>query len=247
MAWWQTYFDEDYLRMYGPALTPERSDQETEGVIALLDLPPGATILDLCCGQGRHSVRLAQRGYRVFGLDYSETLLAEARCAASERGIKVELVQGDMREIPWREQFDAVINLFTAFGYFDEELENQRVLDGVYRALKPGGKFLIDITHRDWLVQVFQARDWTDIDGTLVWEERRFDPIAGTNSSTRWWQTEEGVRSHSHTVRIYTATELRAMIQAAGLMPVAYYGGLDSSDFRHDSRRLVILAQRQIR
>jgi len=245
VAWWETYFNEDYVRMYGSALTPERSDQETEGVIALLDLPPGAAILDLCCGQGRHSVRLAQRGYRVFGLDYSETLLAEARCMASETGVEVKLVRGDMREIPWREQFDAVINLFTAFGYFAEESENQHVLNGVYRALKPGGKFLIEIAHRDWLVQVFQARDWADIDGTLVWEEREFDPVAGTNTSTRWWQADEAVRSHSHTVRIYTATELRAMIREAGLVPVAYYGGLDGSDFRRNSRRLVILAQRQ--
>ena len=245
MAWWETYFDQDYLRMYGPALTPERSDQETEEVIALLGLPPGAAILDLCCGQGRHSVRLAQRGYRVLGLDYSETLLAEARRMASETEVELELVRGDMREIPWRDQFDAVINLFTAFGYFAEESENQRVLDGVYRALKPGGKFLIDIAHRDWLVQVFRAHDWTDMDGILVWEERRFDPVAGTNTSTRWWQTDQGPRSHRHTVRIYTATELTVMIREAGLVPVAYHGGLNGSDFRLNSRRLVILSQRQ--
>jgi SAM-dependent methyltransferase len=245
MAWWQTYFDDDYLRMYGPALTSERSDRETEGVIALLDLPPGAMILDLCCGQGRHSVRLAQSGYRVFGLDYSETLLSEARRVAAEAGVDVHFAQGDMREIPWRERFDAVINLFTAFGYFAEESQNQRVLDGICRALKPGGKFLIEITHCDWLMPVFQARDWRDIDGTLVWEERRFDPVAGTNTSTRWWRTDEGMRSHSHTVRIYTATELRAMIREAGLVPVAYHGGLDGSDFRRDSQRLVILAERQ--
>jgi len=170
MAWWQTCFDEDYPRICSPVLTPEPSDQETEGMIALLGLRPHAILLDLCCGQGRHSLRLARRGYRVFGLAYSSRLLAEARRAASGMEVTAGLVQGDTRDMPYREQFDAVTDLTTAIGYFAGESDNQRVLGGVCRALNRSGKFLTEIAHRDWLVRVLQARDWAEIDGLRVWE-----------------------------------------------------------------------------
>lgn len=119
--WYATYFDEDYLRLYSSYLSKGKDPGEVEGIVRALELEPGTEILDLACGQGRHTVPLAVLGYRMTGLDLSETLLGHARDRAAEAGVDVEWVRADMRSIPWAGRFDAVINMFTAFSYFADE------------------------------------------------------------------------------------------------------------------------------
>lgn len=244
--WYEGYFREDYLRLYAPVLSEERDAAEVENIVTVLALEPGAEILDLCCGQGRHTALLAQRGYRMTGLDLSGYLLEHARRRADEAGVQVEFHQGDMRKIPWTERFDAVINMFTAFGYFDDEAENQRVLHGVYRALKPGGKFLIEMMHRDRLAKIFQAKDWERLDdGTIVWYQREFDPVTGINTQRTTMLRPDGQLHHrGHTVRVYTPTELVAMLRQAELEPVSVLDGADLTPFTMDARRMMILAEK---
>src|SRR5690348_2401912 len=97
--WYKTFFGEDYLRIYD-FLTPERTVREVEGIVGLLRLPEGSSILDLCCGHGRHAVELAKRGYRVTGQDLSEVFLQHARAAVEAEGVDVQWVESDMRSIP---------------------------------------------------------------------------------------------------------------------------------------------------
>jgi SAM-dependent methyltransferase len=113
----QGLFDEDYLHFYAGALGDERSDAETELLCRLLELQPGMEVLDLACGHGRIVNRLAARGCRVTGLDATPLLLDRARRDATDRGIAVEYVQGDMRTLPWTGRFDRVVSWFTTFGY----------------------------------------------------------------------------------------------------------------------------------
>src|SRR5919106_2681642 len=136
-------FDEDYLYFYESALADERSDAETEVIWQLVGLEAGMDLLDLGCGHGRIANRLAARGCRVTGLDATPLFLERARADAEERGVEVEYLEGDMRELPWTERFDRVLNWFTAFGYFDDD-ENRHVLREVHRALKPGGLVAIE-------------------------------------------------------------------------------------------------------
>src|SRR5207237_6807952 len=113
-------------------------------VVSALELAPGARVLDLACGHGRHSARLARRGFDVTGLDVSASSLELAR----ETEPAAEYVEGDMRELPFEDaSFDAAINLFTAFGYFDDEAADQRVLHEVARVLRSGASFLLDTVH----------------------------------------------------------------------------------------------------
>src|SRR5256885_2833594 len=144
VSWYQQFFGEDYLRIYAPFLPPEKSAQEVKEIIALLNLPSASRILDLCCGHGRHAIPLAQQGYRVCGLDLSELFLQQAEREAESLGLEISWVEGDMRELPFIEEFDAVINIFTSFGYFEDEDEDQQVLFQVQQALKPGGLFLLE-------------------------------------------------------------------------------------------------------
>ncbi len=245
--WYDGYFNEDYLRLCALVLSEERAAAEVESIVTVLALEPGAEILDLCCGQGRHTALLAQRGYRMTGLDLSGYLLGHARKRANEIGVEVAFHQGDMREIPWTGCFDAVINMFTAFGYFDDEAENQRVLHGVHRALKPGGKFLMEVVHRDWLAKNFQAKDWERLeDGTLVWHAREFDAVTGFNTQRTTLLTPDGQLHHrGHRLRLYTPTELCAMLRQAGLEPVSVLDGTDLTPFTMDARRMRILAAKE--
>lgn len=240
--WYETFFGEDYLRLYAPVLSPERTAQEVGGIIRLLGLPAGSKILDLCCGHGRHAIALAEQGYDVTGLDLSEVFLQRAAYEALERDVAARWVHGDMRDIPFENEFDAVINIFTAFGYFEDEVENQRVLEQVRKALKPSGRFLLETMARDALVRDYQPFGvQRHDDGLIVIEERRFDQLAGRNHVRITLFHSDGRRvEHSHAVRIYALTELAQMCAAAGLTPEAHYGGLDGSRLTLSSRRLVL-------
>src|SRR5687768_11398088 len=112
--WYRQLFGEDYLHDF--ARTPERTAQEVEGIVQRLALPPGSRILDLCCGHGRHTIPLAQHGYQMTGQDLSELFLRQARTDAEAQGVQVRWFHSDMREIPFENEFDAVINIYVSFG-----------------------------------------------------------------------------------------------------------------------------------
>lgn len=244
MPWWDVYFDELYLRMFEAILTPERTALEIAGIITLLHLRPGARILDLCCGQGRHAVSLIQAGYRVTGLDRSPYLLGQARQAALENGVALPLVRGDMRRLPWRSQFDACLNLFTAFGYFEEEAENERVLHEVFRALKPGGLFFLDVSNRDYYLLRLWPRAWRRQGRAVILEDTSFDPASCRFTTTFTWLEGAEQASLTHSVRHYTAPELFGMLRRAGLSPTACYGDYDGSEFDLNSKRLIVIARK---
>ncbi len=242
--WYESFFGQRYLDYYGPKLTPERTTAEVDFIERILALPAGACVLDLCCGHGRHLIELASRGYRMTGVDLDSTFLEMAHAEAKRRRLAVRLERRDMRDLPFVAEFDGAINWFTAFGYFDQDEENQAVLVAVARTLKPGGKFLIDLTSRDWLVREFKVRDWHETPtGIKVLEERNFDLLKGRNYARHIRLYPDGTRLEgSFSLRVYTLTELTAMVRQAGLDILATFGGVDGSPHALDSRQLIILA-----
>ena len=243
--WYVTFFCEDYLRIYD-FLTPERTEREVEGIVRLLGLQPGSSMLDLCCGHGRHAVALAKRGYRVTGQDLSTVFLQHAQAASEGQGVQIQWVESDMRNIPFEGEFDAVINIFTAFGYLESEEEDQQVLRQVHKALKPGGLFLLETMQREGLMRRFDPSDVTrHADGLIVLEERDFDLFTSRcNVRVTMFSPDGERREYRHAARIYTLTELVRMMTLAGLHIEAYYGGLDGSTLSLDSRRLVVVASK---
>lgn len=244
MSWWQEYFGELYLRMFQAIPGPERTAQEVAGTVTFLDLSPGARILDLACGQGRHAVSLAQLGYRMAGLDRSVYLLRRAREAAEEADAAVEWVQGDMRRLPWGEQFDACVSLFTSFGYFEEEEQNQQVLEEVCRVLTPGGQFLLDVSNRDYYLLRMWPCSWRRYAGAIILEETTFDPENCRFATSFTWVDEGRTETLSHSVRHYTAPELQGMLHRAGLEPMELFGDFDGRPFDLDSQRLIVVARK---
>lgn len=242
--WYREFFDDLYLRAYRHYEAPERVQQEVDFIVEVLQLPMGALVLDLCCGQGRHSLELARRGYRVVGVDLSEALLYQARQRAEREGLPVNFVQCDMRDITFTDEFDACINMFTSFGYLESESEDAKALEKVAQALKVGGKFLLDVMNRDRLVRRFQAREWHAADeGWLVLEERTFDPLSGRMETLWVCVARDGVRyERRSSIRLYTAAELRLMLERVGLGVTGLFGDYDGAPYVWDSPRLIVVA-----
>lgn len=253
MVWYKTFYDEHYLKEYADGLTNERTQREVDFINSTLNLPQaapgttgGARVLDLCCGHGRHTVELATAGYSMVGQDLSATFLDLAKDAAAARDLQIQFVHADMREIPFEGEFDAVINMFTAFGYFDD-VENQKVLDAVARALKPGGKFLIDLLNTLWIIRNFRPQSWDELsDGTVALTERDYNLLTGNIEELRTYIAPDGSKREVRLIwRSYIYPELAKMLNCAGLAPIQVFGNFDGSEFTWDSNRMIILAEKQ--
>jgi len=241
--WTVGFFDDPYTELF-PFPDSAQTDQEVDTLAKLLP-PAPARVLDVACGQGRHAIRLARRGYQVVGIDNSPSFLATARASAAESPADVEFVEADMRELNFSQAFDAAVSLCTAWGYFDDDT-NQQVLDRIASSLRPGGRFVIDLIHRDWLMRVFQPKDWGELrDGSFAVAERTFDSVGGVNTVTHRWRTPAGeLHERQHRLRIYCATEFDRMLRQAGLLPIDWYGGFSLKPFGADTRRMLVVANR---
>ncbi|MCS7003638.1 MAG: class I SAM-dependent methyltransferase, partial [Dehalococcoidia bacterium] len=184
----------------------------------------------------------AMAGFEVVGLDPSPIFVAEARRYAAEVGILVDFVEGDMRSLTYDREFDAVLNLFTAFGYFDTDADDMAVLRGVARALKPGGVFCQEMAYRETILRHYQSSAVTQRqDGSFELELRAFDQRTSRNYSRSVLIHPDGRRDEgTFTLRLYTLTELVAMYEAAGMTVHAYYGDFDGRPLTMDSRLLLI-------
>jgi SAM-dependent methyltransferase len=237
--WYQSFFGPDYLKQYEHTTTV----QEVEGVVKILHLRPGGRVLDLACGAGRHSIELAKRGLAVVGYDLSEPLLKVARANARKASTRVRFVRGDMRELPYHGEFDAAVNLFTSFGYFDDPEEDRKVLARVARALKPRGKFLMERFNRESLATVLPSQSWqVRDDHSVILYEDTFDILRGRYETEQIVIDRAGTREHHASVRAYTFPELKEMFDAAGLSVHRVLGGLDLSPYTARSRRIVLYA-----
>lgn len=237
--WWESFFGPDYLKQYVHTTTP----QEVDGIERILHLKKGGRVLDLACGAGRHAIELARRGHAVVGYDWSKALLREARAAAKRSKVKATFMRGDMRELPYRGQFDAVINMFSSFGYFDRVEDDHKVLAGVARALKPRGKFLMERFNRESMAYELPMQAWrVQEDGSIVLQEDTFDVLLGRYDTRQIVIDKEGTREHRGSVRAYTLPELKDLFDRTGLHIHRVLGGLDLSPYRARSRRLVLYA-----
>ena len=202
----------------------------------------------LCCGQGRHSVLLASRGLNVTGIDLSREYLEQAERSAKEHGVHLELLRRDMRDIPFKDHFDAVINMFSAFGYLESDEENLKALEAVRDALKPGGRVLLDMINREWVVGNYDQSDWRQgEDGSLYLEHREFDLVTSRNHVTFTIIRPDGSRRETvgHHIRLYTLTETLELLRKAGLAYLNAYGGFDGEPYAIDTRRMIVVAEKR--
>ena len=237
MTWWESWFGEEYLELY-PHRDLDSARREAAFALAHLDADP-TPLLDLCCGTGRHSLRLAEKGIAPVGLDYSAPLLELAHA----RNQSLRLVRGDMRSLPFADaSFRSVVNFFTSFGYFLLEEDNMAVVTEIERVLAPGGRFLCDTFGLEHTLARL-VREERRSSGDRVYRIRR-----GWNPRTRRIEKRIEVRRGGSTetfresVRAYTAEELTGMFRKAGLVVEAAWGDFEGRPAGSDSPRLILLA-----
>jgi len=244
--WWQTYFDDGYVREYEPLFDLVEDRRQVGRLIELLELPAGSRILDLACGQGRHAHLLAEAGYDVDGLDYSADLLAIAK----KRGVAKTLryTKGDMRALParWAGRFDAVVNLFTSFGFFADRRDDARVLAECARVLKPGGVMIWQGGSRDGVMAKFLASDWwTTADGTIIAQDRAFDPLTGFLTVRSTWQGKRRTEHREHRIRLYTASRLAELMLDAGLVVEQAWDSFNDRALTRRSSEMLLIARKE--
>ena len=197
------------------------------------------------CGQGRHAHLLAEAGFDVDGLDYSRDLLARARARGT--GARLRYTRGDMRALParWTGRFDAVVNLFTSFGFFADPRDDQRVIDEFARVLAPGGTLVWHGGDRDGVMARFLARDWWQTnDGTLIAQERSFDPLSGILTVLSVWSGGRRRGSREHRIRLYTPTALAALCARAGLIVEQAFDAFRDAPLTRRSSEMLLVARK---
>jgi SAM-dependent methyltransferase len=233
-------WDQTYLLSELPS--EAETEEEVEFICEVLGLGQGSTVLDLCCGQGRHGQSLADRGIVVVGLDSSRFLLTEAQ--RNDSG--VHFVEGDMRRIPLKPVCDAVINLFTSFGFFEDD-GNKRVITEIAASLKPGGKLLLEYWNPYAAIQLDRTRNWWWMsESLLALAAVEYDPESGRLSDHRTViEFPSGkIREAVNRIRFYFPTELRDILESMDLQVCEIYGDFDYSPFLTDARRMITIAKK---
>lgn len=248
MKWYEEIFSSEDPARFERYIESDESKAQVDFIEKEMGLERGSRILDLCCGRGRHLIELTRRGYDSVGLDLSKYMLKECEAAASVEGLRPQLVCADMREPCFKSEFDAVVNLFTSFGYLESDEEDQKVLDAVSCALKPGGEFLIDLLNRDFTLRHYQPQEWQENGrGDITIAERHFNPLTGRSSDREVTICSDGRKIERNiSLRFYTYNELVIMLQAAGMSTLSVHGDFDSSEFTINSPRMIILARKVI-
>jgi SAM-dependent methyltransferase len=242
MAEW--FEDDSFWETFGPVMfTEERvkaACAEVDSILALMDLPPGGNLVDLPCGVGRHSLELARRGFHVTAVDRTARYLDDAKNQAAKEGLSIEFVQSDMRVFGRPNTFDGAINLFTSLGYFEDESDDVMVTRNFALSLKPGAHLVVDTIGKEVLARRFRGKEWrSQSDGSLWLEEVKVIG-AWQRTETRWILIRGTDRIEGNfTVRLYSGTELEALLKRAGFSEVALYGNLAGKPYDQDADRLI--------
>jgi SAM-dependent methyltransferase len=243
MSWYEDWFWSDaYTQVYN-----HRDETDAEQLVDLIqraiDPSPTARLLDVGCGRGRHARALARRGYRVTGVDLSEDAIAEARSAAAEKGLDdvTSFQVGDMRDPVCEACADGVVNLFTSFGYFQDDADNEQALRAMAAALSPGGWFLQDFLNAPVVAESLGASTH-ETEGGLTIHQNRWMEDGRVNKEITI-EHADGPDTFHESVRLYTLCDLKEMYAAVGLELVTLFGNYDGDDYAPDeSPRLLLYA-----
>ena len=236
-------FWETFAPVFFEAKRWQAAPGEIERVVALLGVEPGAPLLDLCCGPGRHSLELARRGFRVTGVDRTGAFLDIARREGGD-DLAVEFVQADMREFRRPGAFAGVVNLYSSFGYFEDPADDRRALDNILRSLQPGGRAVLEMQGKEQVARDFRERNWLEWEGGFLLESSQISRDWGWLEN-RWVIVgEDGVGEFIWGHRLYSAAELTELLRACGFEAIHIYGDLSGRPYDQTARRLVAVARK---
>jgi ubiquinone/menaquinone biosynthesis C-methylase UbiE len=239
------FFSEWYFGIVGIKPKDEKAPIECDFIEKVLNLGKGTKILDLCCGHGRITNELAKRGYEMTGQDINRYFLDIAKRKTDEMGINIRWIKSDMRNVPFEKEFDAVINMFTSFGFFSSDEEDEKVIAQVSKALKKGGKFVMDYVNKDFIIRRYIAEDYREIENGYVKIKREYDHLKCSHKDYfDIYIDNKLVTQFENDFRFYSITELTAMFRRNGFKILNAYGGFDLSPLSFDCKNCIILAEK---
>jgi SAM-dependent methyltransferase len=246
MEWFE---DESFWRDLYPYMFPEEqfklADQQVDKILALVR-PQGRSVLDLCCGPGRHSTSLATKGFAVTGVDRTKFFLKRAKERANAAGVSIELVQADMRDFVRSAAYDLVLNMYTSFGLFSKIEDDLKVLRNIYESIKPGGVCLMDMVGKEWLAQTLQLTTSSEEPDNSVLIQRRKILNDWTRMQNEWILIKDGqTRTFRFDHTIYSGQELKDRLYRAGFQRVELFGDLDGTEYGLKSRRLIAAGSKE--
>ena len=244
--WFEELFNDDYTRAL-PRVTTVYLEREAKFIEESLGCEKGATILDLGCGAGEQAVAIASHGYEVIGVDLSLAMLARASDEAAEKRQRINFLQGDMRELTFEAAFDGVYCWGMTFGYFDDA-KNAEVVSKVHRALRPGGRFLLDVNNRDFLACRLPSMVWFEGEGCVCMDEVQMNSITSRLQVKRTMMMEDGrQRELEYSIRLYALHELGKLLHDHGFRVAEASGDISNPGvfFGADSPRIMILAEKR--
>lgn len=235
-AWHLNMYDTEFAKSsIASKRFVELAKRQVDFLDSVLDLSSSSKILDVPCGTGRHSVLFARRGYDVTGVDISRDCLKIAKSDSAHKNARY--VYGNMAQLQkFRGKFDVVLNLFTSFGYFATDKENEAVLKQMTQALKPGGKLVLNLIDRDWLMKIYQPVRWFEENGILTMEASNYDSATKYNESQMVIIDKRKAKPilkhyHYHRVRLYSNAEMLRMLKKAGLRNIKVWGDFDGNRY----------------
>jgi SAM-dependent methyltransferase len=252
--------DTDFWEQYAPIMFDDAHWAEVpkvaDGVIRLArfnlygspaspPLPGSPRVLDLCCGFGRISAELAQRGCALTGVDITESYLETAREEAALDNLDIEYIHADAREFKRPDFFDAAVNLYISLGYFEDEADDLLMVRNTFDSLKAGGSLIIETLGKEIAVRDFVEAEWFERAGyTVLTEYEAVD--SWTRLKNRWILIKGGERIEKiFTQRLYAASELRALMDRAGFADVEIFGDWDESPYNHNAAKLIVVGRKK--
>jgi 2-polyprenyl-3-methyl-5-hydroxy-6-metoxy-1,4-benzoquinol methylase len=242
--WWKKVFKSAYRDIFAPLYDEERTKKEVDFVLKVAKPSKSVSILDLACGQGRHSLELGRRGYRITGVDYSQELLGVARENAVRDGVLLTYHKQDIRELNIKNKFDLVFMFGNSFGYFSDA-DNIAVLKKVRAHLKPHGKFILDLPNTAGMLRnpMGSRNDKTEF-GEVITENTSFDPVTNRMSVSWKFSNSKIKESHRGEFRLYTHTEIKMIIESIGFKYLKTYGSFTAEKLTIDSPRMIIVLEK---
>jgi len=245
LNWYETFFQGIVVEMWSAALPPEATTADVDFLVRELGLHPGAHVLDVPCGHGRHSIELARRGFQMTGVDLSREEIDEAKARAAAAKVDVEWRHGDMRDLTWDAELDGAFCFGNSFAYFPPDATRQ-FLHAVARGLKPGARFALDTgMAAECILPRLNEREWARFGDILFLEENHYDAAESCIETTYTFLRGSEAHTQKGLQWVYTARELREVLAQAGLVTLHLYGSPEGAPFEVGSPHVLLVAEKR--
>lgn len=241
--WYAAWFDRAEYDVVYSRRDEADAQRLLELVLDVTRLPAGAEILDMACGRGRHAKLLAQSGYNVTGIDLSPQAIETAREMAATESLEIDFNVGDMRDPHCSRCFDLVVNLFTSFGYFDDDAENEKAVQAMAEAVTDKGWLVQDFMNGDYWAKNFVPED-SRLENGLQIEQRRWLDNGRLNKEIRLTDDAGRTSSFTESVRLFGLADFERMHNAAGMVVQHVFGDSNGTPLAPDSKRLIVFSRR---